>query len=563
MYLSVYKRRRTASTGRGRKGAAYAEIARPVAPVSYLETGVLHCGDNLDLLGQFPSECIDLVYLDPPFFSNRHYEVIWGDEAEVRSFEDRWKGGMDHYIDWMQQRAMQLHRVLKPTGSLYLHCDPAASHYLKVMLDKIFGPENFRNEIIWRRTGAHSKSKRWAPLHDTILFYTRSSAYIWKYPKRPYMNGHVEDFCVQDDLGWRTNYYGNVLTGSGVRGGESGKPWRGFDPTTKQRHWAIPGAVVTDIGEDMSGLTQHEKLDRLYELGYIKIVSDQAWPIYERRLDPKKDGVAIGDIWAFQPYTSGTVFGTERGIDEDVRWLSTKDQERLGYPTQKPEGLLDRIIRASTNEGDIVLDPFCGCGTTVAVAEKTKRQWIGFDISPTAVRVMRRRLQRQGFYPEVYGLPETEDDLRELKHFEFQNWIIDVLHGTHAARKSGDMGIDGYSFFERLPIQVKQQDKVGRETVDLFETAIRRDGKDRGYIVAFSFGRGAYQEVARVKSEGLNIALVTVATLLNNPDDKPLDPNLDDMTTELLSKAREAASRLTPQQAPPRTAEELIGSLYA
>jgi adenine specific DNA methylase Mod len=140
--------------------------------VSFLETGVLYCEDNLRQLAQFPTECVDLIYLDPPFFSNREYEVIWGDEAEVRSFEDRWEGGIQHYIGWMRDRTRALHRILKSTGSLYLHCDPHASHYLKVMLDDIFGAGNFRNEIVWRRTGAHGKARRFSPIHDTILFYT-------------------------------------------------------------------------------------------------------------------------------------------------------------------------------------------------------------------------------------------------------------------------------------------------------------------------------------------------------------------------------------------------------
>jgi DNA modification methylase len=530
-----------------------------LTPVGYLETGILFCADNLDRLPEFPNECVDLIYLDPPFFSNRQYEVIWGDEAEIRSFEDRWKGGIELYIEWMRDRVSHLHRVLKPTGSMYIHCDPAASHYLKVMADSIFGRSNFRNEVVWRRTGAHSKSKRWAPLHDTLLFYTRSDTYTWKYPTRPYMRGHVEDNFVHDELGWRTNYYGNVLTGSGVRGGESGKPWRGFNPTDKQRHWAIPGAVVADIEEDLSGLTQHEKLDRLYELGYIKIIPNQAWPIYERRLDPKKDGVAVGDIWSFQPYTSGTVFGTEQGIDEDVRWLSTKDRERLGYPTQKPEGLLDRIIRASSNADDIVLDPFCGCGTSVAVAEMLKRQWIGIDISPTAVNLMMRRLAKLGAVAKTEGLPKTVDDLRDLRDLEFQNWAINRVHGTHSRRKVHDMGIDGYSFMEGLPIQVKQSEKVGRPKVDEFETAMRRYGKDKGYIIAFSFSSGAYEEAARVRREGLEIALIEVATLIDVPADIAPRPGLDQLTADLLQGVRAAETELRGSR-PHLAIEELVAS---
>src|SRR5581483_1728234 len=162
--------------------------------------------------------------------------------------------------------------------------------------------------------------------------------------------GHVSEYFVKDDKGWRTNYYGNVLTGSGLRGGESGKPWRGFDPSAKNRHWAIPSALTELIDEDLSGLSQHQKLDRLYELGHIKIVPGEAWPMYERYLRPE-DGAPVPDIWAYEPYTQGTVFGTEEGIDEDVRWLAPRDPERLGYETQKPVALLKRIIAASSDPG--------------------------------------------------------------------------------------------------------------------------------------------------------------------------------------------------------------------
>src|SRR5690242_4304699 len=176
-------------------------MGRPSGPI---ETGVIYCDDNLTRMATLPSESVDLIYLDPPFFSNRFYEVIWGDEAEVRSFEDRWEGGIQHYINWMRERVQELHRVLKPTGSLYLHCDPHASHYLKVMLDQVFGMANFRNEIVWRRTGGHSKASRYAPVHDVILFYAKGDRPTWNAPRRPYMRGHVEEyFKLGEDGAWR------------------------------------------------------------------------------------------------------------------------------------------------------------------------------------------------------------------------------------------------------------------------------------------------------------------------------------------------------------------------
>lgn len=524
-----------------------------------LDTNILYCDDNLSRLRVLPTESIDLIYLDPPFFSNRFYEVIWGDEAEVRSFEDRWEGGIQVYVNWMKERLFEMHRILKATGSLYLHCDPTASHYLKVTLDELFGSRDlFRNEIVWRRTGAHNKSKRFAPIHDTILFFTKGQDYTWNYPKRPYMRGHVEQYFQRDESGWRTDYYGNVLTGSGRRGGESGKPWRGIDPSDKGRHWAIPRALLDEVDEDLSGLSQHQKLDRLYELGYITLKPGDAWPMYEHRITPS-DGTFAPDLWAFQPYTNGTVFGSEKGVDEEVRWLSPRDQERLGYPTQKPEDLLTRIVEASSVEGDVVLDPFCGCGTTVAVASRLKRKWIGIDISPTAMGIIERRLVKaNGVPPTVVGMPTTETALRELHHFEFQNWVIQSMQGSHSPRKVKDGGIDGWTFFRRDPIQVKQSDKVGRPEVDKFETAIERDGKEAGCIVAFSFTKDAHEEVARVRAKkGLEIELLTARDILKARGDLRT-PELGEMFPEPPKSFLDLPLPESPRKSSRPKADELV-----
>jgi DNA modification methylase len=476
-----------------------------VAPVRYLETGVLHCGDNDRLLGQFPAECIDLIYLDPPFFSNRHYEVIWGDEAEVRSFEDRWAGGIRHYIDWMEPRLRLMQKVLKPEGSIYLHCDPSASHYLKVLMDEIFGPRNFRNEVIWKRTTAHSSAKRWGPVHDTILYYGNGKPPIWNAPREDYDPGYLDRYYKFDDgdgrLHWRAD-----LCASGVREGRSGMPWRGIDPSDKGMHWKFT-------------------IDRLEELdaeGRIYWPPRGTMPQYKRYRDELK-GKAVSDIWA------------------EIDRINPVGGERLGYPTQKPEALLERIVRASSDEGDVVLDPFCGCGTTIAVAQRLKREWIGIDISPTAVNLMKRRMSKLGASARTEGLPTTDADLKALKPFEFQNWVIQRVLGTHSPRKSGDMGIDGYSFFEQLPIQVKQSERVGRNVVDNFETAVERSGKHMGYIVAFSFTKGAYEEVARAKAQG-KVAivlvkvedLIRVGELIQTADENNAAPDLSSETPDLM-----------------------------
>jgi DNA modification methylase len=521
------------------------------------ETGILYCEDNLTQLVQLPTESVDLVYLDPPFFSNRTYEVIWGEEAEVRSFEDRWAGGMQVYIDWMKARLRELHRVLRKSGSLYLHCDPHASHYIKIMLDEVFSTDNFRNEIIWRRTGAHGKTRRFGPIHDVIFFYTKSNNYTWNSIRRPYMREHVEQYFVRDEKGWHTNYYGNVLTGSGQRGGLSGKPWRGLDPSLKGRHWAIPKSLLDELDEDMSQLDQHQKLDRLYELGLIKIDKNLYWPTYQHYISPA-DGTPVPDIWAYQPYTEGTVFGTEEGVDADVRWLPPKDKERLGYPTQKPEALLRRIISASSNEGDVVLDPFCGCGTTVTVAEQIGRNWIGIDISPTAVNIMNSRILKATHHqctPTVIGLPTTETDLRNLKAFEFKNWILQKFLAKHATRKKSSLGIDGYSFMLNEPIQIQQSESIGRDVVEAFENVLQSTGDEHGYIVAFGFMPAAFEAIAHARwMKKLQVELVTVKQLLNPKQELglPIFPGNATVRELPLPPSR-------PPEARP-TAEELIES---
>lgn len=391
-----------------------------------MDTEVIYCDDNLRRLGLLPSNSVDLIYLDPPFFSNRHYEVIWGDEAEVRSFSDRWEGGIHHYTGWMKERVMEMHRVLSSTGSLYLHCDWHASHYIKQMLDEIFGADNFQNEIIWYYKGAGVSPRRWARRHDAIFFYTKGKE--WYFNPDP-----VRDEYADSTKERFSHYIGNV------RGG-------------------------IDFGE--------------------------------QALNPK--GKHPDDVW-------------------QIKIVAPSAKARLGYPTQKPEELLNRIILASSPEGGIVLDPFSGCGTTLVSAQQNKRHWIGIDISPTACNLMNRRLAKIGFLDaRLVGMPTSVEDLKGLKPFEFQNWIVDRINGVQSNKKTGDMGIDGWSWMLHDPIQIKQSEGVGRETVDKFESAIQRADKTKGYIIAFSFTKGSHEEVARVKSGGLEIHLIEVKDILND-----------------------------------------------
>lgn len=398
----------------------------------------LYCGDCLEVLEKrIEPNSVDLIYLDPPFFSNRHYEVIWNDEAEVRSFEDRWEGGVKVYAAWMEERLRACHRVLKPTGAIFLHCDWHASHHLRVKLDDIFGYDKFQNEIVWCYSVGGKSKKTFARKHDVIFFYTKSS---------------------------RGNHTFNAAGASIPR-----------KPNSHMK-----------VGRTQDGRQFQEKTDR------------KTGKVYRYYLD---EGKIAEDYWT------------------DIETLNREDREREGYPTQKPEALLERIVKTSSNEGDLILDPFCGCGTTVIVAERLKRNWIGVDISPTAINLIRRRLSRAGAKSiEMIGLPTTVEELRNLKPFEFQNWVIREKFNGAVGPKGGDKGIDGLTWMLHEPIQVKQSDHIGRNVVDNFHAAMRRMKKKRGYIVAFSFGKGAYEEAAALKSQkdnGVEVVLLTVEELLS------------------------------------------------
>ena len=318
-------------------------------------TNRLYYGDNLDILRQYVAdESVDLVYLDPPFNSNATYNVLFkertGEEspAQIKAFTDTWewtresertfeqeivlntsapprvkdmmeafrqflgRNAMMAYLVMMTPRLVELRRVLKPTGSIYLHCDPTASHYLKLLLDSVFDPRSFRNEIIWRRTGSHNSAKRYGPIHDVLLFYAKSEEYQHRTMFTPYLKGHVDSYFKREDENGR--YWTNSIHGSGTRNGESGKPWRGFDPTAWGRHWAIPSDLVLAFGINPD-LSQHEKLDALYELGMIDLPNEsgQTLPTYRQYLG-RSPGQTLQDIWAYQPHTKGSLYESKDGI---------------------------------------------------------------------------------------------------------------------------------------------------------------------------------------------------------------------------------------------------------
>lgn len=503
----------------------------------------LYYGDNLTVLrDSIRDESVDLIYLDPPFNSNASYNVLFkgptgGDSAaQIEAFDDAWhwndsaeaafgdvmRGGnaaaatmlramrsflgdndMMAYLAMMAVRLIELHRVLKPTGSLYLHCDPTASHYLKILLDAVFGKEAYKNEIIWRRTGSHNSTKRFGPIHDVIHYVTKSNKYLFRRQTRPYMRGHVEKAFVKDGDRYRTNYSGNVLTGSGTRNGLSGKPWMGFDPTAKGRHWALPSKLLEGIESQFEGLNQTESFDKLYAMGAITIKEGDEWPSYQRWIT-EKDGQYLSDIWAYQPYTEGTVFGTEAGIDDDVRWMGSKDGDRLGYPTQKPTELLERILNASSNPGDVVLDPFCGCGTTVHAAQKLGRTWIGIDVTHLAIGLIEKRLRDafEGVQFKTHGVPQDIAGARDLAargrddknyYFEFEKWALSLIAAQpgNLSKKGADKGIDGNLWFGakhegRAIVSVKAGDNVGVSMIRDLRGVIEREGAGIGVFLTLT-----------------------------------------------------------------------------
>jgi site-specific DNA-methyltransferase (adenine-specific) len=378
--------------------------------------GTLYYGDNLDILRRYlKDESVDLVYLDPPFNSAQNYNAFFQEKdgsdaaSQIRAFEDTWHwdietkkaydavteqpgkvsdvmqafytflGGNDMmaYLTMMSARLVELRRVLKSTGSLYLHCDPTASHYLKLLCDAIFGKNNFQSEIIWKRTSAHSASERWNDVHDTILFYSKTEDFTWnevllehseEYAAR-YKNKGAEGKLWADDN----------LTGPGVRHGDSGAEWRGFNPTSKGSHWKVSLKTVESIvgPEKAKKLSTTEKLDLLDKHGFIH------WP-------QTRSGTGAG-FPRFKRYLSAGA--PVQDVVTDIPPINSQASERLGYPTQKPVALLERIIQASSNPGDLVFDPFCGCGTTIDAAEKLGRDWIGIDVTQLAISLIKNRLQ--------------------------------------------------------------------------------------------------------------------------------------------------------------------------
>jgi site-specific DNA-methyltransferase (adenine-specific) len=466
--------------------------AVPRKPSSMLDTRVIYCGDNLEQLRRLPDACVDLIYIDPPFNSNRTYEVFWGETKEMRAFDDRHES-TKAYIEFMRPRCVELARVLKKTGSFYYHCDWHASHYVKVMLDQILGESNFINEIIWKRQSSHNDAKQGSKhlgrIHDTLFLYSGGGNYFFKHLYRPYDEDYLESFYKHVEPATGRRYQLGDLGAPGGASPSKGNPHYEFLGVT--RYWRY----------------SKENMQELYKQGRIIQTKPGAVPRYKRYLDEGL-GIPLGSTW------------------DDIKPVQSHDPERLGYPTQKPLKLLERILEISSQSNDIVLDAFCGCGTALVAAQNLGRQWIGIDISPTSCRVMAKRLRDICRLPEdeklwrvgrgfvVRDLPWSEKQLRVIPPFEFENWAVIALGGIPNKAQVGDMGIDGriypvssmptrggkaageLDFMDVwYPIQVKQKDKVGRPDIDMFEAAMLREKRTKGFFVSFEFTADALREI--------------------------------------------------------------------
>jgi DNA modification methylase len=463
---------------------------------------MLFYGDNLDVLRlHVADDSVDLIYLDPPFNSQQDYNAFFAEQdgtreaAQIKAFGDTWRwdrgsraayemivenggpvadvmqGFMVHvgpsdmmaYLSMMTPRLVLLHQKLKATGSLYLHCDPTASHYLKLLMDAIFGPKQFRNEIVWQRTNARSTKGKWPRLHDIILFYSKTDRFHFEPARVKTGTKKLPHTLITGPDGKKYNTF--ELTGAGItQNGESGRAWRGFDPSSLGRHW----------GYDVATLEAWDKE------GLIHWPKNGGWP---RRLDSKPFDAAertatVGDVWA------------------DIDRLNQTAKERLGYPTQKPEALLERILEASSKRGDTVLDPFCGCGTTVAAAEKLGRKWIGIDITHLAINLIRRRLQDSFGVGriEVIGEPVSLAGAKQLAAtdpYQFQWWALDLVGARPQQEKKGrDRGIDGRLYFHDEPEGRSKQivfsvkaGKTGPTHVRDLRGVIEREKAELGVLV--------------------------------------------------------------------------------
>ena len=505
----------------------------------------LYFGDNLDILRNHVADAsVDLIYLDPPFNSNANYNVLFQEKsgqqsaAQITAFEDTWHWNLDSesayrdvvtnapgklpdllqamrtflgdndmmaYLTMMAQRMVELHRVLKDTGSIYLHCDPTASHYLKLMMDSVFGAANFRNEITWKRTTAHNDPQRFGRVCDSILFYSKTQNKTFNRVQGSYSEAQMSRYKYKDVNG---SFRAENLTAPHYS-----------ETRTVQWHGVHPGA-------DRQWRFSLDELERLYSENRILLRKDGL---------PRKDG--------FKSYLHEAPGPALQDIWTDIE-LGPTSGERLGYPTQKPEALLERIVSASSNEGDVVLDPFCGCGTAIAAAERLNRRWIGIDVTHIAITLIRHRLQ-DTFKDElksyeVLGQPQDVASAQALAidsensgRYQFEWWALGLVDARPAQdrKKGADSGIDGYiNFFDdnsgkakRIVVQVKSGN-VTRNQIATLKGDMDREKAEIGLFItlqaptqpmeAEAISAGLYTPDHFPETEYARVQILTIDELL-------------------------------------------------
>jgi site-specific DNA-methyltransferase (adenine-specific) len=374
------------------------------------------------------------------------------------------------------------------------------------MLDELFGSDHFRNEVVWRRSLAKGLTTTRLPNnHDVLLSYQKSAIATWNQSAafQPYLINDLDEktatkYSLRDSEG-RLYQLTSLINPSANR----------------------PNLTYEFLGVTRVWRWTQERMQQAYEQGLVVQTRPGAVPRMKRYLDEQR-GRPIDDVWA------------------DIPPINSRARERWGWPTQKPEALLERIITLSSNPDDVLLDPFCGCGTSVAVAQRLGRRWVGIDISATAMEVMKRRLSLLGCRPVIVNEPDSIADLKELKPFEFKNWILNNVFGMHSSKRGSEGLIDGYWFFTNDPIQIRQSEHVALGAVDNFGTAVRKAGHDIGYVIAFNFSRAAREEAMRARSHGLDIRLITVAEVLlmrKRPHGR-FGPQPDDQNEALILQMR-------------------------
>ena len=452
-----------------------------------LEPNRLIWGDNLHVMRMLPSNSIDLIYIDPPFFSGAEYNVLFGDQNEVRSFSDIWEGGMPSYQIWLNARILEMKRILKNSGVFIIHLDYHASHYVKIELDKIFASENFRNEIVWKRTSAHNDPKRFGSIHDTLFVYSKTDSPKWNRVLIPHDKKYIENFYRYVEPKTNRRYTSGDLSGAGT--GPARKFGDKIIEPPKGRHWA----------------RSQEGIDQLMKENKI-IFTENGVPRFKRYLDEMTDGQPIQDVWM------------------DIGPVSSMAKERVGYPTQKPEALLERIIKSYTDEGDVVADFFCGGGTTPITAQKLHRRWIACDQSRVAVAITQGRLET--FHEKIGGqqtlsvVPDISVEywgtyeiptLEEFSQDEFSDFIITAFGGRPS---SAGKTIHGYK--RNIPIfvgQSKQNSPITKDDVVAFaEEITKTKGKFQGIMLGWSFAQSARTAVEKLIEEGnMGVDLIQIS----------------------------------------------------